>query len=201
MCDVSEKLIAWLDHELPENEAADLGRHLQGCAECRNRLDGYSEVNNAIVAYCDAVMASRVRHGLPRWVPVLSAVAAAVTLLVLFPRGHVDTRPPQPPVATTSPAVVQPTPVQPEERAVLDPSPAPINRRARTRQVVWPRQGRMPSSLPSQNANLVSAEPAIQIAIPAEAMFAPGAVPQGVSFTAELSIAPDGSAQQLRLRP
>jgi len=41
---------------------------------------------------------------------------------------------------------------------------------------------------------------AIQIAIPAEAMFPPGAVPNGISFIADLRIAPDGSVKQVRLR-
>jgi hypothetical protein len=41
---------------------------------------------------------------------------------------------------------------------------------------------------------------AIQIAIPAEAMFPPGAMPAGVNFIADLRIAPDGSVQQVRLR-
>ena len=43
-------------------------------------------------------------------------------------------------------------------------------------------------------------ESAVQIAIPADAMFAPGAVPKGMNFIAELSIAPDGSVKQVRLR-
>jgi hypothetical protein len=41
---------------------------------------------------------------------------------------------------------------------------------------------------------------AIQIAIPAEAMFPPGAMPAGVNFIADLRIAADGSVQQVRLR-
>jgi hypothetical protein len=47
------------------------------------------------------------------------------------------------------------------------------------------------------------AEPAIEIAIPADAMFPPGAVPTGMSFMAELTIAADGTALQLglHLRP
>jgi hypothetical protein len=40
----------------------------------------------------------------------------------------------------------------------------------------------------------------VQIAIPAEAMFPPGAMPKGLNFVAELSIAPDGSVKQVRLR-
>jgi hypothetical protein len=42
-------------------------------------------------------------------------------------------------------------------------------------------------------------ETAVQIAIPAEAMFPPGAMPKGMNFIAELSIAPDGSVKQVRL--
>jgi hypothetical protein len=43
-------------------------------------------------------------------------------------------------------------------------------------------------------------ETAVEIAIPAEAMFPPGAMPKGLNFVAELSIAPDGSVKQIRLR-
>jgi len=44
-------------------------------------------------------------------------------------------------------------------------------------------------------------EPSVQIAIAAAAMFPPGAVPEGVSFVADLSIGADGSARQVRLQP
>jgi hypothetical protein len=49
--------------------------------------------------------------------------------------------------------------------------------------------------------NWAPSAPAIQIAFPAEAIFPPGAVPQGFDFVADVSIAADGSAQQLNLRP
>ena len=45
------------------------------------------------------------------------------------------------------------------------------------------------------------ADPAIQIAIPADAMFPPGAVPEGVTYIANLSLTSDGSVQGLRLQP
>jgi hypothetical protein len=51
------------------------------------------------------------------------------------------------------------------------------------------------------SASWTPTEPAIQIIIPAEAMFPPGAVPEGINFIAELDIASDGSAQGLRLQP
>jgi hypothetical protein len=41
---------------------------------------------------------------------------------------------------------------------------------------------------------------AIEIAIPAEAMFPPGAMPNGINFIADVRIAPDGSVKQVRLR-
>jgi hypothetical protein len=40
----------------------------------------------------------------------------------------------------------------------------------------------------------------VEIAIPADAIFPPGAVPEGFSFAADVTIAPDGSAQQIGLR-
>ena len=185
MCDFSEKMIAWLDRELPENEARDVERHIQACAECRSRLDSYKEIDQAFHAYCDKTMESAAPGRLSCWVPVLSGAVAAAVLLLLFPRGHVEHLSPQVPVAAASPVVALEAP--------LEKTLAPITKPVHKRHVVAPAQ--------SQNADWMPMEPAIQIAIPAEAIFAPGAVPQGVSFTAELSIAADGSAQQLRLRP
>jgi hypothetical protein len=48
--------------------------------------------------------------------------------------------------------------------------------------------------------NWMAAEPAIQIAIPGDAMFPPGALPEGVSFVAELSVAADGSPERIHLQ-
>jgi len=53
----------------------------------------------------------------------------------------------------------------------------------------------------NQNAYSLPDEPVIQIAIPAEEMFPPGAVPEGMHFVADVTIAADGSAERLRLRP
>jgi hypothetical protein len=53
----------------------------------------------------------------------------------------------------------------------------------------------------NEDTNLPVSEPAVEIAIPADAIFPPGAVPEGVGFTADVTIAPDGSARQVRLRP
>jgi hypothetical protein len=212
MCDRSDKLIFWLDHELPQHEAADFQRHLQTCAECRCCLAAYQHVSDSINAYCDAAIESPVRQWLPSWTPVLGATAAAVVVFLVVAHGPIARGPGERPLpsasstAASSPTLVHHNGGQPEVRAALDPSPAPAHKRSRTIPAVLPVQvgtSRLQTHglNPAQNANWILGQAAVEIAIPAEAMFAPGAVPQGVSFSAELVIAPDGSAQQLRLRP
>ena len=105
MCDfsVSERLVAWMDRELPDNEAADVERHVRECSECRGRVDAYEQVSRAFVAYCDATMEKKTRRRMKRWMPLLaSAAAAAVLLLVLQPAAVKQT----PRVAEAAPAVV-----------------------------------------------------------------------------------------------
>ena len=178
MCDFSGKLIPWLDRELAEEETAHVQDHVQDCIECRTQLDAYEEVSKAFDSYCDAAVASEVRRRVPRWVPVLSAAAtvAAViaVLLVSWPRARVE------------PLVLRSTVTATPPAAVVDTVPAPV-KTGRRRHAI--------SRGSSQHANWLPAEPAIQIAIPVESIFPPGAVPEGVTFIADLSIAADGSAQ------
>lgn len=195
MSDRSNQLISWLDGELPEQEAAELERHVHECEECRRLVDVYKGLDESLETYCDAVVESRTRGAqLRRWMPALIAAAAAVVLLLLYPRNRVEHRPSEPPQATAlHPAVLEAPLKGLVEAPVLRVVPAPIGRHVRKPYSAVPLQ--------SLNANWAPTEPTIQIAIPAEAMFAPGAVPQGVSFAAELRLAADGSAQQLRLQP
>jgi anti-sigma factor RsiW len=182
MCDVQGKLIAWLDNELPQEEAAEVARHVEGCAECRSESEAYERVNKTFDAYCDAVVAAKTHHSMPRWVPAFASavVAAGVLLFVSFPRAHVEPRPVPAPVAAALPATV------------LAPTPAPGKKVRKPRPLV----ARVP-----EIARWRPAESAVQIAIPAEAMFPPGAMPEGMSFIAEVSIGADGSVERLRLRP
>jgi anti-sigma factor RsiW len=181
MCDFSGRLIAWLDRELPEEEAADVERHLQECAQCRGRLAAYEQVSGAFHAYCDSIVASRPRRRLPRWAALASgAVAAAAVLFLAFPRARVERGAPLiPPAAAPSAAIVETAPV-------------PITAVPRRHTAARRRY---------QEANLPPAGHDIQITIPADAIFPPGAVPEGVNFTADVTIAPDGSARQIRLQP
>jgi len=183
MCDVQAKLIAWLDRELSSDEAAGMEHHIEGCKECRSRLAAYEQVSNTFDVYCDAVVGAKTRRRVPHWVPVLaSAVVAAVVMFLAFPRTRIE-RPPVLIPTITAASVTLPAPPEPES--------AP-------RKTIHRRHPVAP--LQVQAAKWQPMETAVQIAIPAEAMFPPGAMPKGLNFIAELSIAPDGSVKQVRLR-
>jgi anti-sigma factor RsiW len=183
MCDFSGKLVAFLDRELADDEMAEVHRHVRDCFACRKRLEAYGQVSGTFDAYCDAVMAAKMGRRLLPWAAVwagATAVAVVAALILIFVYTRVGPLVVSPSVAVVSPA------------SALPSSPAPLK--------VVQRRHAVPQSK-TQTADWLPAEPAIQIAIPAESMFPPGALPEGVSFTADLSIAADGSAQQIRLRP
>src|SRR5262249_61738176 len=110
-----------------------------------------------------------------------------------------------PPPATphphpSNPRVLPPThPPVPEARAPPPPAAPALIRPIHKRRIVPAERPHAPA--PVTSARWLPAEPAVQITLPAETMFAPGAVPQGVSFNAELVLAADGSAQRIRLHP
>lgn len=190
MCDYCGKLIAWLDRELPADEAVEVQLHLRGCVECRERLAKYQQVSNTLNEYCIAVATTETQRGSRRLVPVFAAVAAAVfvaTLGISLVRTYLHSLPAGPVLA-----------VQPVLPPGVTPSPAPqmvaaTNKPLQRQHVVRP-------MLPEAQ-NWMPPAPAIQVAIPADAVFPPGAVPEGVNFTAVVSIGPDGLAQQIRFRP
>ena len=190
MCDYCGKLVAWLDRELPNEEAAEVELHLRGCVECRDRLAKYRRVSNTLDEYCIEVATTETQRGSRRLAPVIAAVAAAAVAAALgisVVRRHVPSRP-------DAPALV----VQPASPPRVRPSPAPEIAAATPRPVQ--RQHVVRPRLPEAQ-NWMPPAPRIQVAIPADAVFPPGAVPEGVSFTADVSIGPDGSAQQIRFRP
>jgi hypothetical protein len=189
MCDFSGKLMAWLDNEVTENEAVAIGRHVRDCAECRSRVNSYEAAGKMFDAYWEAVMvmASKANRKRPRWIPVLAGAAAATAtiaaLLLVFLPAPVEQLPLHRSAGTPPPAIVAKAALAPVKR---------LRRRASTR---------AQTSAQLQGANWPTGAPAIQISIPADEMFPPGAVPEGVNFVADLSVAVDGSAQQLHLRP
>jgi anti-sigma factor RsiW len=187
MCDLQPKLVAWMDHELPPDHAAELERHLQGCVPCRNERARYEQVSTTFHAYCNAVLAAKTHRSVPRWVTPVSGALLAITatvLLMTFQRPPIEPPRPVPTPAATRPAAAP-------AKAVASESALPKS--IHTRRALPP--------LPAPATKWQPAETAVQITIPAETMFAPGAIPEGMNFIAELSIGPDGSVEGLRLRP
>jgi anti-sigma factor RsiW len=218
MCDFSRKLIAQMDGELLEGEFAELEQHLHACAECRNRLAAYKRASGAFDAYCEATFAAEMRRKSSRRLPAAVAVGAAaavIAALLILPHRHTVQLPPRmSPPGKPAPVVVQPaeppvTAANPEDAA--HPIPSAMNRASRQHVAATVLRGRhveretasaaLVQSPPARNLSPFPPQPPIEIAIPADAMFPPGAVPPGMSFTAELTIEADGSPQQLGLRP
>jgi anti-sigma factor RsiW len=197
MCDFSKRLIAWIDRELPESEAMNLERHVAACAECSERLAAFRRTSSAFNAYCEATFAAEMRRMSPRWLVTTCtaagfAAAAAIAALLMLPRHQVAQVPPTAPSATEAPL----TPIERTQHQYASVRPARSHKSQHATAAETPVQA-------SQLGNIsrLPAEPPIQIAIPADAMFPPGAVPPGMSFTAELTISADGSAERLGLHP
>ena len=185
MCDYSTRLVALLDGELAGDEQANLERHIRECLECDARLAKYERVSKTLNGYCLRLTDSQQSAGRFRLPAVLSIAAPAVLATILFfalQRPHSD------PTVTSSPRLASPPP----SATVSEPPPVPVG-------VVHRRH--KPSHVPTQTTSALLLAPAVRIAIPAEAMFPPGAVPEGVNFSADVSFGPDGWAQQVRLRP
>jgi anti-sigma factor RsiW len=182
MCNFSGKLIAWMDGELVDNEAVNVERHVRDCSECRSRVEAYEDVSRLLVTYCDAAAAgAKPRRKLLYWAPVLSGAVAAAVLLFMFRPAPVKQMPVVARVADAAPA------------RVLETLPKAVRV-----QRVHPRHEIAP--VKNSRVDWTFDEPAIQISIPAEAMFPPGAVPEGITFVADVSMASDGSVQGLRIQ-
>ena len=184
MCNYATKLIAWLDRELEPQEMVELAGHFRDCAECRINIAKYERVSQIFNEYCHAAMT-----GAPdqrRSLPILAAAAAILVLVATTAAVlRIRVQPPSPTAIVQpaqSPLVSEPTTPPPNGMRTRRARPKPV----RTQAGNWP-------PLPPQ--------PAVEVAIPADSMYPPGAVPAGVNFIADVSFAPDGSARQMRLRP
>lgn len=207
MCEYQARLVAWLDQELAQEEAGQVEAHLAGCTECRGRVASYKQVGGMLDAYCDALVSASARNEWGSWMPkwvgaaALTAAALAVSLLIFFLSS----------ARTSSPRVVKPAPA-PATAAIVRPAwsqvaavappeattPTPL-KKAHRQHAVNPALSSI-TQTQNHNADWLD-EPDVRIAIPADAMFPPGAVPDGISFIADVSIAADGSARRLRLEP
>ena len=186
MCELQPNLIAWLDGELPSGEAAAVASHVEGCEDCRGQLAAFRKASESFQLYCHSVMAVHATPRVSRWTPALAAMVlvAASVLFFSFPRKQAKA-----PVPVPAPVVA----VNPAAPPLPEPAPPFAPRKTLHR--------RHPNPAPARSvASWQPTETAVEIAIPADAVFAPGAVPAGMNFLAEISIAPDGSVRQVRLR-
>lgn len=171
MCEYSGKLIAWLDHELPDQEATNVEWHVGQCAECRAAVAAYREVSDAFLVCCQSALAAPPRRNRRKWawsgVAATAAAAILTAILLVQPRAeklsvHAPPLPHAPAIAFERPAFERP--VRPIVRARSLPSPAQIPVRSQ-----W-----------------IAVEPTVEVTLPADALFPPGAVPEGFSFIADV---------------
>ena len=219
MCDFSKKLMAWIDGELPDGESADLERHVSACGECSNLLVTYKGASEAFDVYCEATFAAETRRRSSRWLPAAvaagMAAAAVIVAFSILPHQRVA----QLPRYASSPAEAPHVAAQPAQTTAMASKPADAthpnasanNRAPREYVAAAVPHGRiiargtgsreLVQSSQARNLGAFLPEPHVEIAIPADAMFPPGAAPPGMSFAADLTISADGSAERLGLRP
>lgn len=214
MCEYSRRLVAWIDREVEADEAAEIERHLAACAECGSCIVEFRRVSGDLDEYCQQIaQTADGRKAIPLQ-PVLWATAAAILLAVIlgYSRRHVTppieqpnraaitaTHSPSP--ATTPVAESLPAPFPPSHRRAHRPLAASTDKGAESVESCTSRDCAPATLQATAGATADMTEgPAIQITIPADAMFPPGAVPEGMSFVADLSIAADGFARQVRLQ-
>ena len=180
MCEYEKSLIAWIDGELEPDTASDLEHHLQTCESCSAEASQYREVSRAFAAYCAAAPVPK-RRSRARWITAGVAGLAAAAAMILW----------------TLPVPVQRLPLQVPKTAhapavAFETQPAPVKKVHRQ---TFAKRNQVPEP------SVTSLEPFVEIAIPADAIFAPGALPPGVTFSAALGIGGDGSPRILRLQP
>jgi hypothetical protein len=221
MRDPSNKLVAWMDGELPENESAEIARHVQSCPECRDCLAAIKQASGAFNAYCDVAVeqaeSSTLAGPSPNtreafcWMPVacgIGAIAAAAVLiaLVLQPSHQVANTPPNVPAKSPSLHAVQRSNSVVATNNTGSLIVAATTQRhsrpeARTKNTLKAVQQRQPRAVELENAPAFAAQPPIEISVPAEDMFPPGAVPDGISYNAVVIFAADGASQHFADAP
>jgi hypothetical protein len=203
MCEFSNRLICFLDHELPAEEAMKVELHLETCDECRGQLSVYAKISREVDSFCHEALGVNASNGEPNWVSLkIAAGVTAAGVLALFlawPRALVT--PPQIQVPLSTAANF------PASTRVAMPAPVPSARHVHRQRGGGGEPGiarvQSENALPDHTATgyFASEEPIIQIAIPADDLYPPGAVPEGINFVADVAIRADASGREMQLRP
>jgi|SRR5579862_6931874 len=165
MCEYTGRLVAWLDGELPDEEAGRVEGHVGQCAECRKAVRAYDEVSRAFLECCEMAGSSPKKPHRLRWATALGGLAAAAAMVAAVMVAAIVSM--QPPVEKLSyhPPLPPPAPV------ITARARIPVRRHAVPVRAARP---------------WMASEPVVQVALPADALFPPGAVPEGFSFIADV---------------
>jgi hypothetical protein len=201
MCEYSDRLVAWLDEEVPLEDAAAIEQHLETCGTCRDSLIHYRRVSADVKAYYRAVTNGEVRRPVVTWALVASGAAAIAVAVVVWGGFLAGARVEGRPDTATSVATVA-TAQRSKPRGLEPLRSDPADAHGSVARGPMSRAHRRARTAPrAAEPNWLPAEPAVEIVVPADAVFPPGVVPEGISFVADLSIAADGSATWLQWRP
>jgi hypothetical protein len=184
MCESSSKLTGWLDRELAPDETAAMERHVAACRECQEMARLFQEASRAFAIHANGVYV-HTNAPVRRRPPVLllaSGLAAALVALLLLMPGRAPELPLR--IQVSTPGAPADALLSSRFSAVAVAQSPHAFTRTTTAASAW---------MPPQ--------PIFQIAIPSEALFPPGVVPEGFAFLADVSLAADGSPSQLALRP
>ena len=197
MCEYSKRLVAWMDGELGESEAAEVEQHVRACPACGQCVAVCEEICREFAAYYAAFTQTRPvarRQKVSGWVPIAASMVAVAAMLAIAFVPRLAKQVPTIQQAAAIPSTVATSAIA-ETRA---PASQPV---AEQNAISVGHHPRRTAKLGSTKAKWVMIEPAIQIAIPADAIFPPGAVPEGVTYIANVSLRPDGSVRGIQLQP
>lgn len=187
MSETHPNLVAWLDGELPPSDAAVVACHVESCESCRRQCAALRDASTAVELYAEAVFAAaNAKPKFSRWVPAFAALAAVAALAIFLAPPRQQTPVPAPATAPIVAAIPSRAP-SPEPSAPA--ASKPVHRRRPV-----PIAPRRPAP------RWLSADTAVEIAIPADAVFAPGALPEGMRLFGEMHLSPDGSLREIRLQ-
>src|SRR5215469_357854 len=86
MCEYSKRLVAWMDGELAESEAAEVEQHVLACPACGKCVSACEEICREFAAYHAAFPQTRPvarRQKVSGWVPIAASVAAVAAMVAI----------------------------------------------------------------------------------------------------------------------
>ncbi|HEX8892723.1 MAG TPA: hypothetical protein VF783_05340, partial [Terriglobales bacterium] len=178
--------------------------HVRACPACGKCVSVCEEISREFAAYYAAITQTRPvtrRQKVSSWVPIAVSAAAVAAMLMIGFMTRSAKQVPTIQQAAAIPSIVETSPIRETAAPASQPAAEDHDPPYRQPKAIKVGQPRRTTKLESTKAEWAMIEPAIQIAIPAEAMFPPGAVPEGLTYVTNVSLDPDGVMQGIRLQP